>query len=333
MLHGHVRAGVRAVVAARRAVDASTWSCCRPTSTASPRRWRSPSSTTRRWRRPASSASSTARSRSRPDGNPLVGPIRGIRNCWVACAVMAGLSQGGGVGLALANWMTTGDPQLDIWGMDVARFGDWANLAYTNAKVRENYSRRFRITFPNEELPAGRPLHTTPVYDRLTEHNAVWGAGFGLEHPLWFQRAGLEPVEEVTFRRSNAFPVVAEECRAVRERVGLTECSNFAKYRVTGDGAAELAAGPVHEPPAEGRTDRPDGDAQPRRPHRRRVLRRPRRRRRLLPVRVAGRRGAPPPLVPRPPAAPARRSASTCSACRSSGCRSPGRTPATCCSR
>ena len=178
-----------------------------------------------------------------PDGNPLVGPIRGVRNCWVACAVMAGLSQGGGVGLALANWMTTGDPQLDIWAMDVARFGDWATLGYTNAKVRENYSRRFRITFPNEELPAGRPLHTTPIYDRLTEHNAVWGAGFGLEHPLWFQLPGLEPVEDVTFRRSNAFPVVAEECRAVRERVGLTECSNFAKYRVTGDGAAEWLQG------------------------------------------------------------------------------------------
>ena len=178
-----------------------------------------------------------------PDGNPLVGPIRGLRNCWVACAVMAGLSQGGGVGLALANWMTTGDPQLDIWGMDVARFGDWTNLAYTNAKVRENYSRRFRITFPNEELPAGRPLHTTPVYDRLTEHNAVWGAGFGLEHPLWFQRPGEEPVEDVTFRRSNAFDVVADECRAVRERVGLTECSNFAKYRVTGAGSAEWLQG------------------------------------------------------------------------------------------
>ena len=178
-----------------------------------------------------------------PDGNPLVGPIRGVRNCWVACAVMAGLSQGGGVGLALANWMTTGDPQLDIWAMDVARFGDWANLAYTNAKVRENYSRRFRITFPNEELPAARPLHTTPVYDRFTEHNAVWGAGFGLEHPLWFQRPGEEPIEDVTFRRSNAFPVVAEECRAVRERVGLTECSNFAKYRVTGEGAADWLQG------------------------------------------------------------------------------------------
>ena len=225
------------------AVELRPWSCCRPTSTASPRRWRSPSSTTRRWRRPASSASINGPFTFAPDGNPLVGPIRGIRNCWVACAVMAGLSQGGGVGLALANWMTTGDPQLDVWGMDVARFGDWANLAYTNAKVRENYSRRFRITFPNEELPAARPLHTTPVYDRLTEHNAVWGAGFGLEHPLWFQRPGEEPVEDVTFRRSNAFAVVAEECRAVRERVGLTECSNFAKYRVTGPGAAEWLQG------------------------------------------------------------------------------------------
>src|SRR5215510_12331651 len=130
-----------------------------------------------------------------PDGNPLVGPIRGVRNCWVACAVMAGLSQGGGVGLALANWMTTGDPQLDIWAMDVARFGDWATLGYTNAKVRENYSRRFRIRFPNEELPAARPLRTTPIYDRLKGENAVFGDYWALEHALWFAPKGKEPVE------------------------------------------------------------------------------------------------------------------------------------------
>jgi dimethylglycine dehydrogenase len=178
-----------------------------------------------------------------PDGNPLVGPIRGMRGMWTACAVMAGLSQGGGVGLSLANWMVDGDPGADIWGMDVARYGDWATLAYTNAKVRENYSRRFRITFPNEELPAARPLHTTPVHDRFCEHNAVWGASFGLEHPLWFQEPGLDPVEDVTFRRSNAFDVVAEESRAVRERVGLSECSNFAKYRVTGPDAASWLQG------------------------------------------------------------------------------------------
>ncbi len=151
-----------------------------------------------------------------PDGNPLVGPIKGMRGMWMANAVMAGLSQGGGVGLSLAEWMVNGDPGADIWAMDVARYGDYATLAYTNAKVRENYSRRFRITFPNEELTAARPLHTTPIYDRLTEHNAVWGAGFGLEHPLWFQKPGLEPAEDVTFYRSNAFDVVAEESRAVR---------------------------------------------------------------------------------------------------------------------
>ena len=178
-----------------------------------------------------------------PDGNPLVGPICGMRGMWVACAVMAGLSQGGGVGLSLANWMVNGDPEDDIWGMDVARYGNWATLAYTNAKVRENYSRRFRITFPNEELAAGRPLHTTPIYDRLTEHNAVWGAGFGLEHPLWFQTPGSAPIENVTFHRSNAFSLVAEESRSVRERVGLSEASNFAKYRVTGTGAAEWLQG------------------------------------------------------------------------------------------
>jgi dimethylglycine dehydrogenase len=178
-----------------------------------------------------------------PDGNPLVGPIRGMRGMWVACAVMAGLSQGGGVGLSVANWMVDGDPGDDIWAMDVARYGDWANLAYTNAKVRENYSRRFRITFPNEELPAARPLNTTPIYDRLTEHNAVWGAGFGLEHPLWFQRPGEDPVETVTFHRSNAFDLVRDESLAVRQRVGLSECSNFAKYRVSGEGAAEWLQG------------------------------------------------------------------------------------------
>ena len=175
-----------------------------------------------------------------PDGNPLVGPIRGLRGYWVACGVMAGLSQGGGVGLALATWMTAGDhgdSGMDIWGMDVARYGDYATLAYTNAKVQENYRRRFRITFPNEELPAARPLHTTPVFDRLTEANAVWGASFGLEHALWFQKPGLPPVEDVTFRRSNAWEQVAGEVAAVRERVGLTEISNFAKYRVTGPGA------------------------------------------------------------------------------------------------
>jgi glycine cleavage system aminomethyltransferase T len=150
---------------------------------------------------------------------------------------MAGFCQGGGVGLALTNWMVHGDPGSDIWAMDVARFGDWATRGYTNAKVRENYSRRFRIRFPNEELPAARPLRTTPIYDRLKQRGAVFGASFGLEHALWFAPSGGEANEDITFRRSNAHGPVGEECRAVRNAVGLIEISSYSKYAVTGPGA------------------------------------------------------------------------------------------------
>jgi dimethylglycine dehydrogenase len=174
-----------------------------------------------------------------PDGNPLVGPIRGLRNFWVACGVMAGFSQGGGVGLALSRWMVDGDPGADIWAMDVARYGDWATLAWTNAKVRENYSRRFRIRFPNEELAAGRPLRTTPIYERLQAEHAVFGDYCGLEHPLWFAPSAAETLEEVTFHRSNAHRHVAAECQAVRAGVGLLEISNYGKFEVTGAGAEE----------------------------------------------------------------------------------------------
>jgi dimethylglycine dehydrogenase len=174
-----------------------------------------------------------------PDGNPLVGPIRGLRNFWVACGVMAGFSQGGGVGLALSQWMVEGDPGADIWAMDVARYGDWTTLAYTNAKVRENYSRRFRIRFPNEELTAARPLRTTPIYGRLEAQHAVFGDYCGLEHALWFAPSPADAHEDVTFHRSNAHPYVTLECQAVREAAGLLEISNYGKFEVTGAGAEE----------------------------------------------------------------------------------------------
>ena len=174
-----------------------------------------------------------------PDGNPLIGPVKGLRNFWVACGVMAGFSQGGGVGLALSQWMVEGDPGADVWAMDVSRYGDWTTLAYTNAKVRENYSRRFRIRFPNEELTAGRPLRTTPIYERLQAENAVFGDYCGLEHPLWFAPTAAQATEEVTFKRSNAHEHVATECQAVRNAVGLLEISNYGKFEVTGPGAVE----------------------------------------------------------------------------------------------
>jgi dimethylglycine dehydrogenase len=173
-----------------------------------------------------------------PDGNPLVGPVPGLRDFYVACGVMAGFSQGGGVGLTLAQWIVEGDPGMDVFAMDVARFGGFATRTYANAKVQENYRRRFSIIFPNEELPAGRPLRTTPVYDRLKAQNAVFGASFGLEHALWFAPEGDEPHETPTFRRSNAHAMVGAECSAVREAVGLLEIANYAKYEIAGPGAA-----------------------------------------------------------------------------------------------
>ncbi|WID96634.1 FAD-dependent oxidoreductase [Bosea vestrisii] len=170
-----------------------------------------------------------------PDGNPLVGPIAGLSNYWVACGVMAGFSQGGGVGLALSNWMADGDPGFDVWAMDVARYGDWATRAYTRTKVIENYGRRFRVRFPNEELPAGRPLRTTPMYHKWRELGAVMGDNWGLEAPLWFAPEGVE--DEFSFHRSTDFAHVKAECRAVRHGVGISETSTFAKYEISGPGA------------------------------------------------------------------------------------------------
>lgn len=173
-----------------------------------------------------------------PDGNPLVGPVPGLTNFWCACAVMAGFSQGGGVGLVLSNWMVHGDPGHDVFAMDVARFGEWATLRYTNAKVRENYARRFSIRFPNEELVAARPAETTPLYDHFKDaKHAVMGVTWGLETPLWFAPSAAEAHDVLSFHRSNDFPHVGAEVRAVREAVGVTEIANFAKYEITGPGA------------------------------------------------------------------------------------------------
>ena len=174
-----------------------------------------------------------------PDGNPLVGPVQGVPNFWSACAVMAGFSQGGGVGLALSEWMVNGDPGYDIFGMDVSRFGPWATRDYTNAKVRENYSRRFRIRFPNEELPAARPQQTNALYDVHLANGAVMGDSWGLEIPLWYAPEGEEAKDVFSFHRSTDFPHVKAEVMNCRENVGYSDISNFAKYTIYGPGARE----------------------------------------------------------------------------------------------
>lgn len=172
-----------------------------------------------------------------PDGNPIVGPVPGLCNFWVACGIMAGFCQGAGIGKTIVDWMIEGEPEIDVFAMDIARYGEFASHKYTVQKVIENFGRRFMITYPNEELPTMRPWRTTALYDRFKAQGAIFGTAFGLEHALWFAPEGVEPIEVPTFKRSNAFPHVAAECRAVGEAVGLIELGNYAKYEVKGQGA------------------------------------------------------------------------------------------------
>lgn len=172
-----------------------------------------------------------------PDGNPMIGPVPGMRNYWCAVGVMAGFCQGGGVGLSMAEWMIDGEPSIDVWAMDVARFGDWASPDWGTVKSTENYERRFVMTFPNETLPKGRLQKTTALYDRLVAKGAMMGQGFGLENALWFADGPEDAHEAPTFERNRSHAYVAREVKAVREAVGAIEIANFAKHEFKGPGA------------------------------------------------------------------------------------------------
>ena len=174
-----------------------------------------------------------------PDGNPLVGPVRGLKNYWLACGVMAGFLQGGGVGKTLAEWMIYGETEADAWPMDIARYGDFAsNKDYIKQTTGQFYSRRFVMTYPNEQLWAGRPLKKTATYDAQTNAGAKWGVSWGLEVPLMFGPKSFS--ENKTMMRSNAFEHVAAECKAVRKAVGLLDITGFSRFEITGRDAPQF---------------------------------------------------------------------------------------------
>jgi dimethylglycine dehydrogenase len=152
---------------------------------------------------------------------------------------MAGFSQGGGVGLMLAQWIVEGETERDTFAMDCARFGDWITPGYTRPKVIENYQKRFSVSYPNEELPAARPFRQTPMYDVFDKMGAVWGQQFGLEVVNYFAQDDELRFETPSFRRSNAFEATAREVKTVRQTVGINETHNFGKYIVTGPNARD----------------------------------------------------------------------------------------------
>ncbi|MFT4649930.1 MAG: dimethylglycine dehydrogenase [Polaribacter sp.] len=172
-----------------------------------------------------------------PDGSPLVGPAWGLRNFWLAEGNTFGILLAGGVGKYLAEWIIEGEPSIDMFEVDPRRFGAYADQEYTIKKNIETYGHVFEIHYPNLEMPAARPLKTSPCYPRLCEAGAVWGQKYGWERANWFAPKGVEPKDELSFRRSNDFEPIGSECHAARTKVALIDFTPFSKFEITGKGA------------------------------------------------------------------------------------------------
>ncbi|MEZ5836763.1 MAG: FAD-dependent oxidoreductase [Geminicoccaceae bacterium] len=171
-----------------------------------------------------------------PDSSALLGPVPELRGYFCCCGIIPGFSQSGGLGRLSAEWMVEGEPSLDLFGWDMARFGHWADRAFTRARVADQYAHRFKIHFPAEEREDGRPVRTRPVWDRQKSLGAVFGLNYGWEHPLYFD---ADTPDSAGFTRQPWWDSVGREARMLRQRAGIIDISNFAKYRVSGPGAKD----------------------------------------------------------------------------------------------
>ncbi|HEY4162665.1 MAG TPA: FAD-dependent oxidoreductase, partial [Dongiaceae bacterium] len=174
-----------------------------------------------------------------PDGNPYIGPQHGLRNFYNCNTFSFGISQAGGAGKTMAEYIAYGQPEWDLWGFDHRRYGDYADQTYTHDKAIELYQHEYAIAFPVEERPAGRVRFKTSLYDTLKAKGAFFGARGGWERAAFFPRNPKEAEQKLSFHRAEMawFPAVAEECKAVNERVGIMDLGGFTKYWASGPGA------------------------------------------------------------------------------------------------
>ncbi|MBT3559177.1 MAG: FAD-dependent oxidoreductase [Rhodospirillales bacterium] len=173
-----------------------------------------------------------------PDDNPLLGPVHGLKNYWLCCGSAIGIAQGAGCGKYLAQWIMEGEAEINMAGLDPRRFGTYADEDYCRARGHQAYEHMYTLHLPGEERPAARNNRCTPLFDKLNGMGAVHTEAHGWERPKWFSLDGAP--EDVGFRRGNTFAAVAEECRAVRERVGIMDLSSFAKFDVCGPDAENM---------------------------------------------------------------------------------------------
>jgi dimethylglycine dehydrogenase len=180
-----------------------------------------------------------------PDGSPLIGPAWSAPNVWLNEGHSFGITAAGGAGWQLAEWIVDGEPGIDMLAVDPRRYGAYASKRYVVQKNEETYRSVFTIHFPDEERPDARPAKTSPVYDKLDRLGAVWGQRYGWERANWFAPQGVARRDEWSFRRSNYFAHVGNECRLMRERVGVIDLTPFTKHEVTGPGAEAWLEGLV----------------------------------------------------------------------------------------
>lgn len=172
-----------------------------------------------------------------PDGRPMIGPMPGVPGFYVACGFLGGIAQGGGIGLAMSQWILEGESELDLHFIDVARFGDWTTREFARERTHEILPIRYELIYPGIERKTGRPLKTTPIYGDLLARGAVMGQAYGWERPLWYAPAGVEPVDQPSFKRPNWWEHVGNEAKAMASGCGLSEMSSYGKFRISGPDA------------------------------------------------------------------------------------------------
>ena len=175
-----------------------------------------------------------------PDGNFILGEAPERRGFYVGAGFNAfGIASSGGAGKMLAEWIVGGEPPMDLWAVDIRRFGrPHLSIDWVRKRTLELYGKHYTLAWPHEEHEAGRPNRVSPLYAALKAQGACFGEKLGWERPNWFARNGETPRDVYSYGRQNWFEAVGEEHRAVRERVGLFDQSSFAKFLMVGPDAA-----------------------------------------------------------------------------------------------
>jgi dimethylglycine dehydrogenase len=177
-----------------------------------------------------------------PDGNPLIGPMPGVPNAFEACVFTFGICQAGGAGKVLAEWVTEGATEWDMWSCDPRRFTGSEDRDHCIAKAIEVYGHEYAMHFPHHVWPAGRDRKHSAVHDRTAAMGAQFGPYAGWERALWYARPGDDTSEAATEtwkREGPWFGAVREECLAVRDAAGILDLPGFSRFRLTGAGLAD----------------------------------------------------------------------------------------------